>query len=322
MSDNGRAVDLKKAETPGHPTLEAFQPTVNSELYWSQRFSSDWFERGGREQSRFFYKLALDHLPPWLVRMILVEQLSICDWGCATGDGTDLLAQVLGVRVVGIDFANTAIAEARAHYSRPDFACVDLQAETMNDRFDMLFTSNTLEHFSEPWKVLEKISYVTRDLIVVLVPFAEYERHPEHESSFDGRSVPAVVAGRFQLLFSRVVETGRMRPSYWPGAQILLVYATAELARRWSLRLDDLSLEGSSSPGPAIGNRSEVADAGAPHFSGASLGTAQRAGAGYEDQVGTISASLATNRERLGQLQTRLLKLRQQRSGGRQESDD
>lgn len=54
---------------------------MNSETYWSRRFETDWVVNRGREQSVFFGRIILDHLPEWLTRSLRDERWTICDWG-------------------------------------------------------------------------------------------------------------------------------------------------------------------------------------------------------------------------------------------------
>jgi hypothetical protein len=216
---------------------------VNSESYWSGRFAGDWRANDGPAQSRFFYRLAVDHLPAWLVRMLRAERPSVCDWGCATGDGTDVLAQAYSLPVTGIDFSRTAIEVASQSYPGLSFKCVDLLTETIEERFDVLFCSNTLEHFPDPWSVLAKVAGVAEQALIVLIPFREFERHSEHEVTFDSGTVPIVAAGDFQLVYARVVNTAKLTPTYWPGEQLLLVYAKPSLIERCALRLDDIVID-------------------------------------------------------------------------------
>ena len=43
---------------------------INSHEYWNGRFERDWESNLGREQSRFFAKVALDNLPVWLTAAV------------------------------------------------------------------------------------------------------------------------------------------------------------------------------------------------------------------------------------------------------------
>lgn len=217
------------------------QASINSEEYWSSRFESDWQDKGGPDQTLFFYRLALDLLPAWLTRQMQAEKLSICDWGCATGEGTSMLAQTFSGCVTGIDFAEPAIIKAKERFSLPRFLSIDLMGNSWDEIVDVMFCSNTLEHFQDPWGTLTKISEYARQTLVVLVPFREYHRHQEHEVTFDVNMVPATIADKFHLVSAQVVNAATMPNSFWPGEQILLVYSTPETIKRSALKLADLS---------------------------------------------------------------------------------
>ena len=64
---------------------------INSHEYWNGRFERDWESNLGREQSRFFAKVALDNLPVWLTAAVKNGNWSV-RLGCAQGDGTAVLA--------------------------------------------------------------------------------------------------------------------------------------------------------------------------------------------------------------------------------------
>ena len=81
----------KKQEKPG-----AGPPLVNSPEYWDERFLVDWERRGGPDQTVFFAELAIRLLPDWLRREIVQERLTVCDWGCAMGQGLQHWARLTG----------------------------------------------------------------------------------------------------------------------------------------------------------------------------------------------------------------------------------
>jgi hypothetical protein len=53
---------------------------INSQSYWDGRFATDWDDKQGPQQSRFFSRVAIDNLPAWLFRAIGEQQLSVVDW--------------------------------------------------------------------------------------------------------------------------------------------------------------------------------------------------------------------------------------------------
>ncbi|WP_454873268.1 glycosyltransferase [Paraburkholderia xenovorans] len=227
------------------------QNIINSNTYWDQRFRQDWESNGGREQSRFFAEVAIGAMPQWLANEIKWNKLTVCDWGCAQGDGTETLAQFLSWDITGVDFSRSAIEAAQQRYGRIRFLQENLLDKPMRPRFDVLFSSNTLEHFANPWEVFEQVAEYAARFVVLLLPYREVARHAEHEVSFDSRNIPVAPNPAWSLVYHSVVDTRRWEPSFWPGEQILLVFArTGWLAQR-RFSLADLTLYQMRQPGSA-----------------------------------------------------------------------
>lgn len=226
--------------------------SVNSKDYWEFRFSRDWVRNEGPAQSRFFTRLAVEHMPEWLLRAIRAEGLTVCDWGCAQGDGTDLLRQLLRPsRTVGIDFATTAVRRARKAYPACEFRSDNVLAGEVVERFDILFSSNTLEHFHEPFDVLTSISALASRFLVLLLPFREYDRIDEHFATFDFSNVRLAFPG-WNLVHADAFDARTEQPCYWAGEQILLVYATNEETVRLGLSLAQVTMATSAETEPVV----------------------------------------------------------------------
>jgi hypothetical protein len=151
------------------------------------------------------------------------------------GDGTVVLKEHLGLaRVTGVDFSENAIGVARQSYPEIDFSTEDLLADGASRRFDVIFSSNTLEHFHEPWVVADKLAALSDRYFAFLVPFQEPEegRHEEHFYGFDWHNIRRRLAGELTLVSVAVIDVGLMPDPQWGGLQILAIYATpAELSR-------------------------------------------------------------------------------------------
>lgn len=243
-NDDGSVPTTEQQGTEPETTGVQESAAVNSEAYWAERFRTNWRERGGSEQTLFFYRTLLDYLPPWFMLTARQRKWSICDWGCGLGEGSDLLAHTFPGPVTGIDFAAPAIEDATQRYGRPRFIATDLMTTDHDDAYNVVLSSNTLEHFSNPRIVLDRIATFASDALVIMVPFREYQRHEEHETTFDPASIPAQVArGRFVLAASRVIPTDKMEPTYWWGEQILLIYLTPALLTEADFRLADIVVD-------------------------------------------------------------------------------
>ncbi|GKT10722.1 glycosyltransferase [Desulforhabdus sp. TSK] len=219
-----------------------------SKITDSRKLGEDFFNNGSevrerRSQSRFFGKLFVDHMPEWLMDEIRAERLSVCDWGCAEGDGTDVLSQVLGnVPLRGIDFDETAIRKAKEYYPHIEFVVDDLLSESSACSFDVLFSSNTLGHFPNPWEIFVKLSRHVRRFMVFLIPFREFERHNEHEFTFDARNIRFSPASEWVLVSSRRIKAGQLTPTFYRGDQILLVYGRTSVLLDMNFMLSQVSM--------------------------------------------------------------------------------
>lgn len=214
---------------------------INSQEYWNGRFDKDWESNLGKEQSRFFARVALEQMPAWLRSTANHENWSVCDWGCAQGDGTDVIANAfIRERVTGIDFAESAVAKARVAYPALRFEAQDwIEGHGRQEKFDMVFSSNTLEHFTEPFKVLVNLFQHAEHCVVLTLPYRELDRISEHFFTFTAENIPLVPHPDWVLVHSAAVDCRPMEPTYWHGDQVILVYVHKGWAQSRKLALAD-----------------------------------------------------------------------------------
>ncbi|SAK76094.1 trans-aconitate 2-methyltransferase [Caballeronia hypogeia] len=196
---------------------------INSKQYWDNRFSTDWVSAGGHEQTRFFAMIAAKAMPAWLKEQIRQEELEVCDWGCAEGQGVDELGKWIGTTsITGVDISEVAIEKARAAFPEARFKT---QSVDQMEEYDIVFSSNTLEHFDRPFEVMANLAQRARRYLVVLLPFQEYVRISEHFFTFDFDNLPVSPAPGFSAVACRVVDAAKVNIDFWNGKQILVVYA-------------------------------------------------------------------------------------------------
>ena len=179
----------------------------------------------------------LAHLPSPELTWILETPLEVLDWGCATGEGTELLASLLQhSSVTGLDFARPAIDEASKRHKRAQF--IWEESGKITGVFDVIITSNCLEHFESPLEVAaEHISHC-RYLYLVLVPYREHPLHEQHFAQFRDESFPDAI-GQFTRLDIVPFSVGNR---FWPGQQVLAAYGSSAYRSARSQAVDGATI--------------------------------------------------------------------------------
>lgn len=220
--------------------------TINTGTYWDGRFSTDWESFDGPRQSRFFARLAIESLPHWLFDEIRRDRLSMVDWGCAQGDGTDVLASYIdAAQLSGVDFSVVAVEQASQRYPAIAFLNEDwlAAAPAGHKKFDVVFSSNTLEHFHQPYEVLRILGQRASKAIVLALPYRERDRIDEHFYSFLPENLPLVLDNGFRLAWSRVIDCRPLPNTMWGGEQVILVYAAPDWLDQRRMCLQDHRIE-------------------------------------------------------------------------------
>ena len=198
-------------------------PTINSLGWWDDYFVQKWESYDGRGQTRYFMRRLLDSLPAREAKWLASGPHSILDWGCALGDGVDLLkTQFPDCAVSGLDFSATAITKARSNFPQHSFI---LAAQSdPPPRADVIITSNCLEHFTAPFEVAARHVSSCNSVYVAMTPFREEHLHESHVIRFELETYPARI-GEFARIASTVI---RCEPPYWNGEQIIVTYGSPE----------------------------------------------------------------------------------------------
>jgi 2-polyprenyl-3-methyl-5-hydroxy-6-metoxy-1,4-benzoquinol methylase len=100
----------------------------------------------------------------------------VLDIGCGIGAVAFDIAQKAGAQVVGIDFSERNILQARAMYAHPsvEYRIGDALQELPGERFNVVILSNVLEHLPERGDFLRKVQQVIKpEYILIRVPLFE-----------------------------------------------------------------------------------------------------------------------------------------------------
>jgi GT2 family glycosyltransferase/SAM-dependent methyltransferase len=210
---------------------------VNSRPWWDNYFEQQWDAHGGGEQTRYFMETALAHLPEPEKAYLSGNPLTVLDWGCAFGEGVAALSRAFPrSRVAGLDFSKKAIDEAGVRHAGHEFIWSEDGAIPRD--FDCIVTSNCLEHFEQPLAMLERHLASCKGLYIVLVPYNECPLHPQHRAQFRVESFPHRVRD-FARIHAGPIDSD---PHFWPGQQLLVVYASEGYLNDAVNRVESMSL--------------------------------------------------------------------------------
>lgn len=212
---------------------------INSDKYWNNLFSQDEQNEQREKQTNFFVNLSIRNLPQWILEDIKDNALSICDAGCADGTGTKILSEQFDTsRVLGVDFSEKAVAVARKKYENCEFDVKNIKK--MDQTFDVIFSSNVLEHFSDSATVMKNLIHCAKAYCILLLPFREYYTCAEHASYFDFQSFPLDIDEQYELCYFKPINIQGEDEQYWFGEQILIIYANRNYIFNKSLTLKNL----------------------------------------------------------------------------------
>src|SRR5260370_33525447 len=204
---------------------------ISSDDDWSKRFFDDWIAKGGRLQTTFFAELCVRELPEWFVDEIRSRRFSIFDYGCAVGDALPVWQRVFPDAVIrGGDVAQVGLGLARALH--PDFEFADVNAIDQSATVaDLVYCSNTLEHFENWRQVVDRLARHAKEYVVVVVPFEEEDRIDEHAVTFEFDSLPARLPAGSRLLHLCIVDAAAAPDTQWTGLQMITCYGTKRHGR-------------------------------------------------------------------------------------------
>ena len=201
---------------------------MNSRDWWEEYHAEGWQANGGSEQTAHFMERLVSELAPDVKQFLQERHQDVLDWGCALGEGVEALSRAFPrCRVAGLDFSRMAISIARRNH--PAFQFLESSEGQIPRAFDVIVTSNCLEHFEDPLDIARRHLGACRQLYIILVPFREDPLSAHHRIRFEIDTFPPRLA-EFIRIQSSVIEVDRR---LWAGQQLLAVYAAPSFVAGW-----------------------------------------------------------------------------------------
>jgi 2-polyprenyl-3-methyl-5-hydroxy-6-metoxy-1,4-benzoquinol methylase len=136
----------------------SFNP--NSRGYWDKRLSM--YDSFWRNEN---YCHILDLLPQ-------DKEFSLLDIGCAIGDGCELLQEKFPkAKITGVDISEVGIKKAREKTKSVQYFVLDILKNPIPEKYDYITMIETLEHFDNPFAVVDKCLKHVRQSLIISAPY-------------------------------------------------------------------------------------------------------------------------------------------------------
>jgi 2-polyprenyl-3-methyl-5-hydroxy-6-metoxy-1,4-benzoquinol methylase len=230
------------AQERGAPSGEQFARAVR-EANNTDLALSDHHPHGGYTPSAFRHyvrRLAL------LGALEVLDFATVLDVGCSEGFLTQAVAEHFGAEVWGVDLSTTALAKARKNYELPLAAADATRLPFADGAFDLVFSTEVIEHVLAPGLMVAEMRRVSRGTVVVTTPVSqtEHEHEPDfalqdvgHVNNFDPRTVRALFGpdahlGSFRCnaTLALIMTVGRHMP---PGVRDGFYALDHHVSQRW-----------------------------------------------------------------------------------------
>jgi methyltransferase family protein len=217
--------------------LEPISPqNVNTEEFWDIYMKNNWDQNTGRRQTQLFahYFLEAVKLPD--------DASTLLDVSCAMGDALpEIHHRYPRLQLFGHDVSETAIAEARkAHSQIATFRVAGF--EDLREHVDVIYCSNTLEHFEHYLDIADHLLSFC-DWLYVQVPFKELrngkplkvEPGEQHVSTFNEDTFNDLVTRGSASVIRHWV---RFTPGAWGTGKVTLWRKFKAVIRGWPIPIE------------------------------------------------------------------------------------
>jgi SAM-dependent methyltransferase len=189
-----------------HPVTQSPEFTRKNREWFSQRY--DFASQGiyFPHQPIYGFSRFEEHIQDYFRTyhiLRLLEQVrfsNFLDVGCAEGYLVNAVRRLFGAECYGIDIAASGVRRARELYGIPGAAADALHLPFPDKTFDVVLSSETLEHVANPGAVISELLRVTRHYLILSTPAARDETTlEEHFRHVD----PEVIHSHFHFFTER-----------------------------------------------------------------------------------------------------------------------
>lgn len=171
------------------------------------------------KQTKGFFKLLFDNMEAEIINL-MEKGCSVLDWGCGAGIGTHMLTEKFqNSTSTGLDICSVAIDSATKEFPKSTFITGKIQKT-----YDIIITSNCLEHFVDYESIYKNLLTHTNKYLVILVPYKGRitNKISDHMATLDENSFKTIV-NDFKIINKLRVHGGKY-DMCWNNYQLLVTY--------------------------------------------------------------------------------------------------
>ena len=196
--------------------------------WWEDRFKSEVGWKAHESQNHLISRDFIRCIKNMKIEKELQTAKSIVEMGCGTGELIAYLHQMFHYdHALGFDYCASAIKKAQELHPLPNLTYIQHDAKQgLNTSFDLSISSNTLEHFKDPHKIMHLMLKYSKKAIII-VPWKQGgldpwkgEGGPLHVIAFDKESF----MGQYKLEEFFTFTTAGWNGS--PGQAVALISET------------------------------------------------------------------------------------------------
>lgn len=112
-----------------------------------------------------------------------IDFKSALDVGCAEGFFMEAIGERFGAEMWGVDISDAAVLKCREYTGAPVAAGDALSLPFADGSFDLVYSTETIEHVLHPDQMLDEMRRVARRWVIVTTPVSQSDH--EHEPDFE-----------------------------------------------------------------------------------------------------------------------------------------
>jgi ubiquinone/menaquinone biosynthesis C-methylase UbiE len=168
----------------------------NTPQYWDKIYSSEGHTDPNLRNDPFSFEVINSYLP---------NEGKFLDVGCGSGYLLSFISRKRQkLQLYGSDFSSRGVKIAQKRVSAEFTTASIYDLPYQDHEFDVVTTTEVLEHLSDIDKAVSELSRVTKTLSLNILPYKDYVPSDEHVAEYDQESIKVIFSKHFTHVFTDI----------------------------------------------------------------------------------------------------------------------